>query len=68
MLNIVGNFTTSVISKWGTFSPFSFIVIFLLVLRSIFIVSGVMGFRYSVFILNVIVFSILFTYVFIGRL
>ena len=33
--------TTSVISKWGTFSPFSSLVILLLVLPSNYIVSGV---------------------------
>ena len=36
---------TSVISKLGTFSPFSFLVILLLVVPSNFIVSGVKSLR-----------------------
>ena len=37
--------TTSVISKWGAFSPCSFFIILLLVLPSNFIVSGVKSSR-----------------------
>ena len=59
--------TTLVISKWGIFPPFSSIAILFLVLLSNFIVAGIKSLRrYPVFILNVILFSILFTYIFTG--
>ena len=61
--------TTLVISKWGTFSRFSFLVILLLVLSSNFIVVGVESSRwYPVLDLNVFLFSILFTYIIIEGL
>ena len=57
--------TTAVISKSGIFSPFSYFIILLLDLPSNFVVSGVENWRYyPVLILNVILFSILFTYIF----
>ena len=55
---------SSAVSKWGTFLPFSSIVILHLVLPSNFIVLGVKGSKkYLVLILNVILFSVLFTYI-----
>ena len=61
--------TISVISKWGKFSPFSYLVILLLVLPSNYMVSGVENSRkYAAFILNIILFFILFTYVIIEEL
>ena len=58
--------TTSLIYKWGTFSPFLSLVILLLVLPNNFIVSRVKICRqYPIFIFNVILHSILFTYIFI---
>ena len=61
--------TSSVISKWDTFLPFFFSFILLLLFPSIFIVSGVKGsIYYPVFISNVIIFSILFTYILIEGL
>ena len=61
--------TTSVISKQGTFSPFSSLVILLLVPSSNFINSELDSWKlYPFFILKVILFSILFTYILIGRL
>ena len=57
---------TSVISKWGTFSPILSLVILLLVLLCNFIVSGVTSWRwYPVFVLNIILFTILFMYILI---
>ena len=57
---------TSVISKLATFSAFSYLVILLLVFPSNFIASGVKSSgKYLVFILNVILFSILYTYIII---
>ena len=58
-------YTTSVISKWGTFSPFLSSFILPLVLLSNFTISGVKCSREGlILILNVILFSILFTYIF----
>ena len=60
---------TSVLSKCGTFSPFLSLVILFSVLPSNSIVSGVKSSRwYPVIILNVILFSILFTYILIDGL
>ena len=56
--------TTSVISKWGTFSKFSYLVILLLLLPINFTVSRVESWRwYPVSILNVILISSLSTYI-----
>ena len=53
--------TTSVISKWGTSSPFLLSVILFSMFASNFIVSGVKSSRYyPVLLLNVIPFPILF--------
>ena len=61
--------TTSVISRGGTFSPFLSLVILFSVLPKKFIVSGVESSKLDpVLILNVILFSILFTYVLTDRL
>ena len=61
--------TASVISKWGTFSAILFLVILILVLPRNFIVSGIKSSRYyPVFILDVILFSILFTHILIAGL
>ena len=58
--------TTSVISKRGTLSPFLSLFVFLLVLPSHFIVSGIKSLRkYLNLILNVILFSILFMHILI---
>ena len=59
--------TTSVISKWCTFSTFLFLVILHLVLPNNLIVSGVKSSRsYPIFILNVILFENFFTYILLG--
>ena len=55
--------TTSVISKCGTFSPFLSLVTLFSVLPCNFIVSSVKSSRYLILILNVILFSILLTYI-----
>ena len=56
--------TSSITCKWGTFLLFSSLIILLLVLPSDFNSSSVKSSRqYSVFILNTILFSILFTYI-----
>ena len=61
--------TSSVVSKRDTFSPFSFLVILPLVLPSNFIISGIwISWKYSVLILNAILFSIVFTYIVIEGL
>ena len=61
--------TTSVISKWGTFSPFSFLGILLLMLPSNVIISGVKRSRkYLVLFLNVTLPSTLFAYILIGAI
>ena len=61
--------TTPLISKWGTLSPFSSLVILFLVLPGNFTVLGVKRFRYYlVLTLNIILSFILFTYVRIGGL
>ena len=68
-LTLLQSNTTSVISKWGLFSPFLFLFIFFSMLPSNFTVSGVENFRlYSVLILNVTLLSILFTYILIEGL
>ena len=59
--------TTSVISSCCGFSPFFSFMIRLLVLPSTFLLSGVKSSRYDpILILNVIRFSILLTYLWIG--
>ena len=72
LLNLVDNqylqyyneLITSVISRWGTFSPCLSLLILFLVLPSNFIVSGVKSSRlYQFLILNVTLFSILFRYI-----
>ena len=79
LLNLVDNhylqfcnrliLTTSVNSKGVSFSQFLSLVILLLLLPSNIIVSGVESSRYyPVFNLNVIVFSIIFTYIIIQEL
>ena len=60
--------TTFAISKFGTFSPFLFLVILFSAFPSYFIVSGVNSRLYPVLVLNVIPFSILFTYILTVRL
>ena len=56
---------TSVISRCGTFSLFLSLIILFSVLPSNFIVPGVKSSRlYRFFILNVILFSILLTYIY----
>ena len=60
---------TYVISRCATFSPFLSLAILFSVLPSNFIVSGVKSSRwYPVLILNVILFSISFTYILIDGL
>ena len=59
-----GTNTTSVISRCGTFSPFLSLVILFLVFSSNFIVSSVKSSRLCPsLILNVTLFSVLFTYI-----
>ena len=59
--------TISVIFKLGKLSPFSSLCALLLVLPGNLILLGVESCRwYPVWILNVILFSILFTYIFVG--
>ena len=71
LLIIIGDNVTIYItklqfSKWGSFSPFSSLVILLLVLQSNFIVSGIKSLiLYPVLISNVNLFTVLFTYIFI---
>ena len=61
--------TASVTSNGGTFSPFLFVVFLFSVLPSNFIVTGAKSsIWYQVLILNVILFSILFTYIFTNGL
>ena len=61
--------TTSVISKYGTFSPFLFLPILFTVLPFNFVVSGVTSSKeYPVLILNAILFPILFKYILIEGL
>ena len=61
--------TTLAILKWGTFSPFSSLVILFLVVPSDVITSDMKNPRkYPFLILNVILFSLLFAYIIIGGL
>ena len=63
------NNTTSVISKRDTFSPFLTLVILLLLLPNNFMFSGGKSSRkYSLLILNVFLFPILYTYILIEGL
>ena len=65
MLIIIAGNTTSVTYKGATFSPFLFLVFLFSVIPSNFIVTGAKSsIWYQVLILNVILFSILFTYIF----